>query len=97
MMRNLVLGLLIPLATGIALDWLWVRRGEPVALGALVGLSAVVVLVITPWLTFRALHRARAHLGLVGAVLLTVLLSLSWYLIALVVFMNVHMAFGGSH
>ncbi|NNL68455.1 MAG: hypothetical protein HKO70_00660 [Acidimicrobiia bacterium] len=92
-----MLGLLAPLAAAIALDWLWVRQGEPYALEVLIGLMSAVVLGLTPWLVFRALRFAWTKLGLVGTTLLAALLSLFWYFIAFVVFMNFHMAFGGAH
>lgn len=93
----LSLGLVLPFAATVVLDWVWVRFGEPLAVEVFLGLSGVTILVLTPLVVFEALARAHNSLGIVGRVLLTALASLFWYFIAVTVFMNLHMAFGGPH
>jgi hypothetical protein len=92
--------LLAPLALAIVVDFFSLRLSEPMWLQVV---SAVLLISLFPlgaWATYRSLAATQAssafHLSAPWRQLASVLLSALWTALALILFVNAHLTFGGS-
>jgi hypothetical protein len=98
---SVLLGLVLPLALASLVDILAIRLGEPTWLTAVCAVILLAGFAFSPVLVFRGLRSApdssAFHLSTAGALVGTLVLTACWVAAALILFVNVHLIFGGSH
>lgn len=93
-------GLGVPLGVLVAADFAWLRLGRsplPEAAAGVAWLAAAVVTPIVFWRLFRrSLPESDSALRWASIVALTIVCSLAWFYMGYTLFVNIHLALGGS-